>query len=295
MKLPAAYKEKKYLPLELAGAAIVIILLIIELSGAYISFHWLKETLWLFAALLLTIPELTSDKPLMKYPSWMRANSTLLLAALYLCTYHFLICFIRSRNINLEWLLHAGAAVLFGLSIHLRLLHLGWNIRQFDWKNLLRYPHWPMTIGATLCMLAPFFKMTRFYSLQSVYGLQFNYNAYNGWGYNNWGYNYYSVRIAIKGYYAYWGQMACILLAFILLIHVFRAACGKTTPVWINRFFQWALPAVLAWWIFGARGYQSLKSFGNILFIPGLMLMSLAVYLPGKLGEWVQQKSLIKN
>ena len=292
MKLPLSYSSKKYLQLELAGAAIVIILLIIELSGRYISFHWLKESLWLFAALLICLPELTSDKPLMKYPAWMRSEHTLLLAGLYLCTYHFFICFFRAKYINLEWMLHAGAALLFGAAIILRLKSRDISLGSFDWKNLLRYPYWPMTAGALLCLLAPFFKMTRFYSLQSTYGLQFNYNAYNGWGYNNWGYNYYSVKIAIKGYYAYWGHIACILLAFVFLIHVYRSA-GKQPVAWASRFFQWAIPAILAWWIFGAKGYQSIKSFGNILFLPGLALMALAVYLPEKLEAWTGKKGLI--
>ena len=142
-------------------------------------------------------------------------------------------------------------------------------------------------------MLAPFFKMTRFYSLRSNYGMQFGYNAYDGWGYNNWGYNYYSVRIAIKGYYSYWGHFACILLAFILILHIVRACGNKSYPL-IPTFMKIAVPAALAWWIFGAKGYQSLKSFGNILFIPGILLMLLAVFLPAELEKWTKQKHLIQ-
>ena len=293
MKLPASYTTKRYLQLELAGAGIILILLVILLTKSYISFHLLKETCWLAAALLLVVPELTRDKPLMKYPAWLAHPATPMLCCLYLFLYHFFICYFRLRNINLDWMLNATVAVLFAISLLQRAVENGIAWKAFNWKNLLRFPHWPFSIGALLCMLAPFFKMTRFYSLRSNYGMQFGYNAYDGWGYNNWGYNYYSVRIAIKGYYAYWGHFACILLAFILILHIVRACGNKSYPL-IPTFMKIAVPAALAWWIFGAKGYQSLKSFGNILFIPGILLMLLAVFLPAELEKWTKQKHLIQ-
>lgn len=291
MKLPAAYQTKKHLLWELAGTAIVLVLLIILLTRSYISFHWVTETCWLAAAFLLVIPELTRDKPLMKYPAWLLHPVTPILFCLYLFLYHFFICYFRIRHINFNWLLHAAAAMLFAMSLLNRTDAFGITWKKLNWKNLFRYPHWPFTFGALLCLLAPFFKMTRFYSLQSNYGLQFGYNAYDGWGYNNWGYNYYSVRIAIKGYYAYWGHFACILLAFILIFHIARS-CGPKTYPSIDKFMKMALPVAMAWWIFGARGYQSLKSFGNILFIPGIIMMLLAVFMPAEVAKWTGKKHL---
>lgn len=293
MKLPVAYTTKKHLLFELAGSAIVLLLLIILLTRSYVYFHWVTETCWVAAALLLVIPELTRDKPLMKYPAWLLHPVTPMLFCLYLFLYHFFICYFRIRNINVNWLLHASAAVLFALPLLSRAAAFGIAWKKLKWTNLLRFPHWPFSIGAFLCMLAPFFKMTRFYSLRSNYGMQFGYNAYDGWGYNNWGYNYYSVRIAIKGYYAYWGHFACILLAFILILHILRACENRTYPA-INKFMKIAVPAALAWWIFGAKGYQSLKSFGNILFIPGILMMLVSVFLPKEVENWTKQKDLIK-
>jgi hypothetical protein len=293
MKLPASYTTKRYLQLELAGAGIILILLVILLTKSYISFHWLKETCWLAAVLILVVPELTRDKPLMKYPAWLMNPATPMICSLYLFLYHFFICYFRLRHINPDWMLHASVAVLFAISLLQRAVENGIAWKAFNWKNLLRFPHWPFSIGALLCMLAPFFKMTRFYSLRSNYGMQFGYNAYDGWGYNNWGNNYYSVRIAIKGYYAYWGHLACILLAFILILHIVRACGNKSYPL-IHTLMKIAVPAALVWWIFGARGYQSLKSFGNILFIPGILMMLVSVFIPEELEKWTRKRDLIK-
>lgn len=292
MNLPADYKTKKYLLYELIAAAIVLILLIIRLSRSYISFHWVSDTIWILSALLLVIPALTTEKPLMKYPDWLRASPTPFLLGLYLFLYHFFLAIFRIKNINLEWMLIAAAAILFVMALYLRAWEKGFRLQSFDWKNGLKYPYWPMTIGLGLCMLAPFFKMTRFYSLQSTYGLQFNYSANYGWGYNNWGYNYYTVRIAIKGYYAYWGHLACILIAFMLILHWLQAA-GKISHPKTTYFFKLAVPALFAWWLLGAKGYQALKSFGNILFIPGILITALAIYFPNQVDAWTKKKNLI--
>lgn len=293
MNLPESYKAKKYLLYELIGAGLVLVQLIILLTKGYIRFHWVTETLWLAAALLLTVPELTKDKPLMKYPGWLRTESTLLLLCLYLFLYHFFATVFSLRHIDFEWLIRAAAATLFGLALYLRAADAAIDIKKFDWKNLLRYPHWPLTVGATLCMLAPFFKMTKITSLRSTYGPQFGYNAYEGWGYNNWGYNYYGINILIKGHLAYWGHFACLLLAFMLVFHVVRAAGNKTYPK-IDGYFKIAIPVAVTWWIMGAKGYDALKGFGNILFIAGIMIAALAIYLPDKLGEWTGKKGLVK-
>ena len=291
-QLPAQYKTQKFLLAELVGAVIVILLLIIDMTRPYFRFHWFSDSLWIGSALLLTIPELTREKPLMKYPVWMQHAMTPLLAGLYLFLFHFFICLFRRRNISLEWLLHAGAASLFGWALFQRMKLAGYFVQKPDWKNLLRYPYWPLSIGFTGLLLSPFFPMTPLNSLRSYYGMQFGYDAYNGWGYNNWGYNFYSVKIAIRGYQAYWGHVACILLAFLLMFHLSKSVLKKEVP-FTDLLYKAALPAALAWWILGAKGYNSLKSFGNILFLTALLLSALAIYLPDKLGEWTKRKHII--
>lgn len=293
MNLPAQYKTKKYLLYELIGAAIVLVLLIVRLSKGYVRFHMITDTLWLLSALLLVLPELTKEKPLFKIPGWLARPTTGMLLCLYVSLYHLFITVFRLRNITLEVILYAAAAILFGLALFARSNESGIAIKKFEWKNLLRYPHWPLTIGTTLCMLAPFLKMTKMSSLRSMYGLQFGYDAYAGWGYNNWGYNYYSVNILIKGHLAYWGHFACLLLAFMLVFHAVRAAGNKTYPA-LDTFFKVSIPVIVAWWILGAKGHTALKGFGNILFIAGILFTATAVYLPDKLGELVKKKGLIQ-
>lgn len=293
MNLPSNYTAKKYLLLELTGALLVVILLIMKLARPYISYHWLTDTLWFTAAMLLTIPELTKEKPLGKYPAWLQLPVTGLLLCLYLFLYHFLLTLFRLKYINAEWLLHASAATLFLLALWQRARENGIEITKFDWKNLLRYPHWPLTIGTTLCMLAPFFKMTKIRSIRSTYGLQFGYDYNYGYGYNSWGYNYYGYDLAIKGHHAYWGHFACLLLGFMLLFHLVRAAGNKDYPK-LDLFFKIAIPVIFLWWLLGAKGYTTLKSFGNILFLLGIIITAVAVYLPDKLGEWIKQKGLLK-
>lgn len=293
MSLPAQYKTKKYLLYELIGASIVLLLLIVRLSKGYVRFHIVTDTLWLLSAILLVLPELTKEKPLFKLPEWLTRETTGLLLCLYASLYHFFITVFRLRNITLEVLLYAAVAILFAMALLARSDKAGIPVKKFEWKNLLRYPHWPLTFGTTLCMLAPFFKMIKMSSLRSLYGLQFGYDAYAGWGYNNWGYNYYSVNILIKGHLAYWGHFACLLLAFMLAFHIVRAAGNKTYPK-LDVFFKIAVPSIVAWWIFGAKGYTALKGFGNILFIIGIILTAASVYLPNKLGEIINKKSLVK-
>jgi hypothetical protein len=293
MNLPANYKTSKYLLYELIGAALVLIELIILLTKGYIRFHWVTDTLWLFSAVLLVVPELTKDKPLMKYPAWQSAITTPLLLGLYLCLYHLFAALFSLRHIDLEFLLQAAAAVLFTMALNGRANEAGISIKTFDWKNLLRYPDWPFSIGIILCQLAIFFPMIESTSLRSSYGPQFGYNAYDGYSYNNWGYSYYGIHIIIKGYLAYWGHFACILLGSILVFHVIRSAGNKVYPQ-MELFFKVAVPTILAWWIFGAKGYNALKGLGNILFIPGMLLLMLATYIPGQLGEWIKKKGLVK-
>lgn len=293
MSLPESYKTRKYLLHELIGAIVVLVLLIITLTKGYIRFHWVTDTIWLASIILLTVPELTKDKPLMKYPEWMKPASTSLLFCLYLFLYHFFITVFSLRYIDFECILHAGAATLFGMALYLRASEMGIAIKSFDWKNLFRYPHWPMTVGTILCTLAPFFKMTKINSLSSSYGLQFGYDSNNGWGYNNWGYNYYGITILIKGYLAYWGHFACLLLAFMLVFYIVKAAGNKVYPR-LDTFFKFAVPVAIAWWIMGAKGYDALKGFGNILFIAGMILLIFAIYLPDKLGELIRKKGLLK-
>lgn len=292
MNLPEKYTKHKNLLYELIGSSIVLILLIIALTRAYVSFHWLTDTLWIGTALLLILPELAKNNPQIKLPSWMYESRTALLCCLYLFLYHFFICLFSLRNINFHFLLYAGATVLFGMALYIRANNEGIAVKKFDWKNLMRYPHWPLTIGLSLCLLALFFPMTKIQSLRSLYGLQFNYNAYSGWGYNNWGYNYYSVNMLIKGHRAYWGHFACLLFSLMLIFHIVRAAGGRPLPK-LDLFFKIAVPAGIAWWILGAKGYDSLKGFGNILFIPAITLAALAVFIPEKLGELVKRKGLV--
>lgn len=291
-QLPAHYKTEKYLLAEGAGAVLVFLLLIIDMTRPYFRFHWFSDSLWLGATLLLTVPALTREKPLMKYPAWLSHPVTPPLLGLYLFLYHFFICVFRLRNISLEWLLHAGAASLFGWAVFQRMKITGYFAEKPDWKNGLRYPYWPLSIGFALLLLAPFFPMTPLNSLRSSYGLQFGYNTYSGWGYNNLGYNFYSVKIAIKGYQAYWGHIACILFAILFLFHIARTVLKKELP-FTGLFYKAAIPAAVAWWILGAKGYSTLKSSGNILFLAGILLSALAVYLPDKLGEWTKKRSLV--
>lgn len=291
-QLPAHYKTEKYLLAEGAGAVLVFLLLIIDMTRPYFRFHWFSDSLWLGATLLLTVPALTREKPLMKYPAWLSHPVTPPLLGLYLFLYHFFICVFRLRNISLEWLLHAGAASLFGWAVFQRMKITGYFAEKPDWKNGLRYPYWPLSIGFALLLLAPFFPMTPLNALRSSYGLQFGYNTYSGWGYNNLGYNFYSVKIAIKGYQAYWGHIACILFAILFLFHIARTVLKKELP-FTGLFYKAAIPAAVAWWILGAKGYSTLKSSGNILFLAGILLSALAVYLPDKLGEWTKKRSLV--
>lgn len=292
MSLPANYTSKKYLLPELAGGVIVLILLILKLAKPYINYHWLTDTVWFAATLLLIIPELIREKPPVKFPAWEELPLTGMLIGLYLFLFHFFITLFRLGHINAEWLLHAGAASLFLAGLWLRARENGVAITKFDWKNLLRYPHWPLTAGTVLCMLAPFFKMTPFRAIRSTYGLQFGYDYNYGWGYNNWGYNFYGYHMAIKGYQASWGHFACLVLGFMLIFHVVRAAGNKSFSG-MDLFFKIAVPVIFLWWLLGARGYNTMKSFGNILFLAGIIITAAAVYLPGRLGELLKKKGIL--
>ena len=288
MKLPSGYQSRKYLLLELIAAGLVLLLLILKLAKPYIRFHGITDSAWLIACFLLVFPELTRAKPLAQYPAWMQAPATSLLCGLYLFLYHFFIVLFRLKYLDVEWLLHAGAATLFLLALLQRLREQGIELHRLHWKNTIRYPHWPLTVGLTLCMFSPFFKMTRISALQSSYAPQFGYNYYSGWGYNTWGYNYYSYQLAIKGHLAYWGHFACLLLAFLLLLHLLMSTTERKSAQ-LELFIKIGLPVIFTWWMLGAKGYNTLKSFGNILFLTGLLISAMAVYFPAQLRLWLQK------
>lgn len=293
MNLPPAYKEKKYALAELIAAGIVLVLLIILLTSRYVHFDWVTDTIWLAAATVLILPDITSGNKAAKLPGWIIFPATGLLCALYLFLFHLLAVIISlSYTAGFEILLYLAACGLFGYGLYMRARNQDIILDKFNWKNLLRYPHWPLAAGTTLCLLAMFFHMSRISSLQSSYGLQFNYNAYSGWGYNSYGYNYYGITVGIRGWQTHFGIFATLLAAFMLVFHIVQAVAKKTYPK-LNMFYKAAVPVLLLWWLAGAKGYDALKGFGNILFLPGIALSALAIYLPQQLGEWIKKKGLI--
>lgn len=293
MNLPEEYKTKKYLLYELIGAGLVLVQLIIQLTQKYIRFDWLVDTVWLVSAILLILPPLLKANPQVKFPGWCTAPVTSLLFSLYLFLYHLLAVVLTFRYAGAILILFLACACLYGLSLYGRAREEGILLKDLQWKNLLRYPHWPLTIAIIACLLALFFPMTKMDSFRSYYGMQYGYNSYSGWGYNNWGYNYYGTTVLIKGHMAHWGHFACLLLSFLLVFHIVQAAGNKLYSR-MEMIFKIAVAIIFAWWIFGAKGYNALKGFGNILFIPGMILMAAAVYVPGKLGELVKKKGLVK-
>lgn len=288
MKIPAAYITKKYPLYELIGAGIMLVMLISRLTKTYIRFDWLLDSIWLASGIFLVLTELTRERKDIKLAEWIKAETSLLLFNLYLFIYHFWGVIIRLKFGGFEMVLHMAAAVMFALAIYLRAKEAGIDIKRFEWKKLVQYPAWPMTVGITLCLFAVFLPMTKFAALRSMYGMQFGYSAYNGWGYNNWGYNYYTVNLTFKGYLANWGSLAVMLMLFMLAFQVVRIAGKKQYKVF-GLFFKIAVPALLAWWLFGAKGYKAMKSFGNILFILSLALLALSVYFPGKLDAFLKK------
>ncbi len=293
MNLPEEYKTQKHLLYELIGAGLVLIQLIIQLAQRYIRYDWLVDSLWILSAILLILPPLLKGNPSIKFPGWCTAPATSLLLSLYLFLYHLLAVVLSLRYVRATILLFLACTCLYGLSLFLRAKEEGIVLKELQWKNLLRYPHWPLTIALILCLLALFLPMTKINSLRSYYGMQYGYSAYSGWGYNSWGYNFYGTTVLIKGHMAYWGHFACLLLSFLLVFHTVKAA-GNKLYARMDLVFKISVTVIFAWWLFGAKGYNALKGFGSILFIPGILLMAAAVYVPDKLGELVKKKGLVK-
>lgn len=287
MKLPGAYTTKKYPLYELIGAGIMLVMLIIRLTKTYIHFDWLLDTIWLASGFLLVLTELTKERTDIKLAGWIKADTSALLFCLYLFIYHFWGVIVRLKFGGFDMVLYMAASVMFAIAIYLRAKEAGMDVKNFEWKKLLQYPAWSITMGVGLCLFCIFMPMTKIASLSSLYGPHFGYDAYNGWGYNNWGFTYYSGTIAIKGYLGYWGSFAAILMLFMLVFQIVRVAGKKQYPMFA-LFFKIAVPALFAWWLFGIKGYNSMKSFGNILFILSLLLLALAVYLPAKLDEFLK-------
>ena len=291
---PQRYKDKKYPLLELAGCGIVLLLLIITLTRSYIRYDWLLDTIWLLSATFLSLLEWNREKPFAKFPAWLTADSTLLLLGLYLFLYHFMAFSLSLSYGGFDVVLYLAAAAVYGAALYIRAAASGIDIRAFKWKNMLHYLAWPLSIAISVCLFAMFFPMTKWSSMNSLYGPGFGYTSTEGYGYNNWGYTYYTSTFTVKGYMAYWGQFAGLLLLFMMAFHLLRFAGGFIYPK-LDMFFKIAVPILIAWWFFGAKGYNSLGGFGNILFIPAMALMVFAVYFPGKLGEMVKEKGLVKK
>jgi hypothetical protein len=293
LNLPAHYNQKKYPLYELIGAAIIFILLIIQLTKRYIFFDWLMDTVWIISGAYLVWFEMTKEKRSSNLPAWLTSNTTALLCSLFLFFLHFLIFLTTLSYGGFQLIFHIGAAVLYGLAFYLRSREQGFNLKDFQWKNLVKYPHWPMTVALAICTLGMFLPMAKVSSFTPNWGLQFGYNYDTGWGLNTWGYNYYSNEISVKGHSARFGRLICISFFFMLIFHIVKAAGNRYYPKH-DVFFKIALPIIIAWWLLAAKGYNSLASFGNIIFILGMIALVFVVYFPQKVADVVKQKDLIK-
>ena len=292
MKLPRNYTIRKYPLYELAGLAIILILLIIILSKRYIHFDWIPDSLWIISGSLLVFLEWTKEKPPPAIPAWLNASNTQLLFCLYLFLYHFLAFLLTLSFGGFILILYLGAAILYFLALLLRAKESGINIKAFQWKALLRYPAWPVSVALILCLIGLFLPMLKATRLSGGYSYNYGYDYYNGWNYNL-GYGLKYLQVTIKGTQALWGELICLLLFFLFAFHVVRTA-GKVSYPKLDVFNKIAAVLLIAWWLFAAKGYESLAKFGNILFITGTALLVIAIFFPKKLGEIIKEKGLIK-
>ena len=293
MPLPARYQEKKHPLFELIGAGLVLLQLIITLTRTYIRYDWLLDTIWLLTAATLCLLELAKDKPNTKLPAWLTDPNTSLLCGLYLVLYNFLGFFLTIGSGGFDLVIYLAGMIIYALALYYRLNENNISIKTFNWKNLLRFPHWTISLALVLCFFALFFHMSKFTGLGSYYGMQFGYSAYSGYGYNSWGYNFYNRDYIVKGYMAPWGAFAGLVMLHLAAFHILKAAGGKVFDK-LKLAEKIAVPVLFAWWIFGAKGYNALAGFGTILFLIGFILLALSVYLPDKLAEWVKRKDLVK-
>lgn len=293
MKLPVYYFKKKYPLYELIGVGIILLQLIVTLTQKYVHYDWITDTLWLAAGFLLSWSEWQKENQVSKLPPKISTNEMQLLFGLYLFLYHLLAAILTLKYGGLRFLLYLAGASVYTIALFFRAKESGIQLNLFNWKNLLRFPGWPISLALVFCMLGMFLPMIKSNMISSYYGLQFGYSAYSGWGYNNWGYNFYNTTILVKGYMAPLGMFICLVIAFLLVFHILKTAAGKTYPI-ADIAFKIAVPALLLWWLIGAKGFESLKGFGNILFIIGLLSLAFAVYFPQKLAELVKEKGIIK-
>lgn len=293
MPLPVRYQQKKYPLFELIGAGLVLLQLIITLTRSYIRYDWLLDTIWLVTAATLCLLEVAKDKPNTKLPAWLTDPGTSLLCGLYLFLYNFLGFFLTIGSGGFDLVIYLAGMIIYALALYYRSNENNIELKTFAWKNLLRFPAWPISVALVLCFFALFFNMSKFTGVGSYYGMQFGYNAYSGWGYNNWGYNFYNRDYIIKGYMSPWGGFAGLVILHLAAFHILKSAGGKIYPK-LDLVAKIAVPVLFAWWIFGAKGYNALAGFGTIIFILGFVLLALAVYLPQKLAEWFKSKDLIK-
>jgi hypothetical protein len=287
MPLPLRYTEKKSPLYELIGAALVLIMLIITLTRAYIRFDWIPDLLWLLSAFILVTVEATKNNPSIHLPPVLKNTSAQLLMCLYLFLYHLLAFVLTLQAGGLIIVLYLAAALVYGLSLYDRATDFGIHPKSFEWKKIYQYPAWPMSAGILLCFLAMFFHMSAFTGLGSYYGMHYSYNYDYSYGYN-YGYTFYNTHYIVKGYAAPWGTFALLLLFHMLVFQLLMTA-GNRSNIKLLTFFKIAVPVLLLWWIFGAKGYKALKGFGNIIFIPGMLLMTMAVYFPAQLDDFIKK------
>lgn len=292
MSLPAHYQQKKYPVHELTGLGIFILLLLYALVSKRISLDVVFDSLYLIAAIWLF------------YTEWNNTGVTSSPFAsaevrLFICFYLFidavLLSFMAISHPGILLIFYVALAIVYGRALLLRLKEWNLLILSLQWKNLLRYPAWLVTLGGGICLMCMYLPMVKYYMPFYHYsGPQYGFNIITGFGFNQPGVIYdFGSDITIKGYQVFLGHLVCLLLAFMLAFHIARTAGLKFKPALINVIKLFTV-AIAVWWILAARGYSSLTRLANILFIAGLALLVLAFFFPGKAEVWFKKKDLVK-
>src|SRR5688572_18258287 len=139
MEIPSYYKTSKYPFYELVSAGVVLVIALTTLLSRYLYFNLIFDTAYLTGAVSLVYAEWNKQTP-DKLPGILRPQINLLFICLYLFIDAVLVSLMLFSNAGFLFLFYLSLAILYGMSLWLRLKEHNIRISAWPWKNLLQYP-----------------------------------------------------------------------------------------------------------------------------------------------------------
>ena len=263
--------REQWLVLERIALGIVVLILVSSLVSRAIGWDWLMDTLFLAGAVALVLHGLQRNAGATEGSRWP------LLVCGYLCVDSVFLFLVDLRGLAAATIFYLVLSGLYGRALQLRMRN-DLPLADISLSRTIFAPASRVVSGlsllALLCMALPMTQVFRVFSAWSgPMVVTFHTATVMDAGH--------TVRfggmVAQYGYQVAFGHPVCLVLIGLVLLPVLQAT-GLVQSGRGIRFVRGALVAVLVWWVFFARGFQSLLGYpATVLFVAAVVALAVLV------------------